>query len=48
MDILWMFFLVSSSIFNLLRQKSPRIDNIRGLCLVKGLTKLHISLALVT
>ncbi len=39
-----MFFLVSSSIFNLLRQKSPRIDTIRGFFLVKHLGKPIVTL----
>lgn len=39
---------VARAISNCYDKKSPRIDAIRELCLVKCLTKLHIKLALVT
>jgi len=39
---------VAQAISNCYDKKSPRIDAIRELCLVKCLTKLHINLELVT
>ena len=39
---------VARAISNCYDKKSPRIDAIRELCLVKGLTKFHRNLALVT